>query len=121
MTKRLHRESADRAKGQGGQHTIWSVIAAGFGAMLVVSFLAPVDSISVFVGSALPQNLGWLLLAVLTAFASRGSALQVRPSRAEIVIVGCGLGWLIIATCLAAGYGNGRAVWNGFWHVMSSL
>ena len=118
MKMRSQRESAVGAKGQ-VPHTIWSVIAAVFGALMVVSFLTPVDSISVFVGTALPQNLGWLLLAVLTAFASRGSCLQVRPGRTEFVIVSCGLSWLIAVTWLASGHGNGRAVWNGFWQVMS--
>ncbi len=118
MTKRRELQSAE-TKGERRKHTIWSLIAAGFGMMLVVSFLAPVDSISVFVGSALPQNLGWLLLAVLAAFASRGSRFQVRPSRTEILCISCGLGWLIVVTWLASEHGNARAVWNGFWHVIS--
>ena len=50
---------------------LWSVISAGFGALAILSFLAPADSISVSIGSALPQNLGWLLLAALAAVASR--------------------------------------------------
>jgi len=119
MTMRPQRESAVEAKGQGAPQSFWSAVAAGFGTLVVVSFLAPVDSISVFVGTALPQNLGWLLLAVLTAIASRGSFTQVRASRTEIAIVSCGLSWLIVVTWLASGHGNGRAVWNGFWHVMS--
>lgn len=119
MTKRVSRPKVDEAKGQGGALTIWSVIAAAFGALLVVSFLAPVDSISVFVGTALPQDLGWLLLAVVTAFASRKAILQIRASRLEILVVGLGLGWLIVVTILASSHGNGRAVWNGFWQVIS--
>lgn len=119
MTKRVARAKVDEAKGQGGALTIWSVIAAAFGALLVVSFLAPVDSISVFVGTALPQDLGWLLLAMLTAFASRKGILEIRASRFEILVVGLGLGWLIAITILASSHGNGRAVWNGFWQVIS--
>ncbi len=122
MTKRLQNKPVTKVKGQDrrpGGESIWSVIAAAFGAMLVVSFLAPVDSVSVFVGTALPQNLGWLMLAALTAFASRNSYAQIRVSRTELVIVGCGLCWLIVVTWLASGHGNGRSVWNGFWQVLS--
>ena len=119
MTKKSQRASTVEAKGQGGSHTLWTVIAAGFGGLLVLSFLAPVDSVSVFLGSALPQNLGWLLLAVLAAFAGRGTFLQVRPSRTEIAVVGFGLSWLVAVTWLDSRHGNGRAVWNGFWQVMS--
>ena len=82
-----------KLKGQGGSPTIGAVVAATFGALTVLSLLAPVDSVSVFLGTALPQNLGWLLLAVLVAFANRGSFLQISPSRTEIVLIGCGLGW----------------------------
>ena len=119
MTKKTQRASTVEAKGQGTSQIIWTVIAAGFGGLLVLSFLAPVDSVSVFLGSALPQNLGWLLLAVLAAFAGRGTFLQVCPSRTEIAVVGFGLSWLVAVTWLDSRHGNGRAVWNGFWQVMS--
>lgn len=119
MIKKTQRTSTAEVKGQGGKHTIWSVVAAAFGALVVVSFLAPVDSISVFVGTALPQNLGWLLIAVLAAFAARGSFIQVQLSRTEVAIVGLGLSWLVAVTWFDSQQGNGRAVWNGFWHVMS--
>ncbi len=119
MIKKPPREAAQESKGQGGRNKIWSAIAAGFGALLVMSFLAPADSISVFIGTALPQNLGWLVLATITAFASRKSPLQVRPSRTETAIAVTGLLWLISITWITSQHGNGRAVWNGFWHVMS--
>ena len=67
----------------------------------------------------LPQNLGWLLLAALTTFASRNSIAKLRIGRTELVFVGCGLCWLIVVTWIASGHGNGRAVWNGFWQVIS--
>jgi O-Antigen ligase len=119
MSKRPQRVATVDVQGQGGSPTIWTVIAAAFGGLLVVSFLAPVDSVSVFVGTALPQNLGWLLLGMLAAFASRGSFMQIRPRRTEIVVALFGLCWLIAVTALDARHGNGRAVWNGFWQVVS--
>lgn len=119
MSKGSKHTAKSQQKGQGGSPTIGSVVAAAFGALTVLSLLAPVDSVSVFLGTALPQNLGWLLLAVLVAFATRGSCPQISPSRTEIVLISCGLGWLIAVTVLDSRHGNGRAVWNGFWQVVS--
>ena len=118
MTKSTLHKSVSTAKVD-SVTSIWLVIAAGFGALLVVSFLAPVDSVSISIGMALPQNLGWLLLAALAALASRHSRVQARVSRFELVVVCGGLCWLIAVTLLTSGHGNGRAVWNGFWQVMS--
>ncbi len=119
MTKPTLHKSVSTAKVDSGVTSIWWMIAAGFGALLVVSFLAPVDSVSISIGMALPQNLGWLLLAALAAWASRHSCVQARVSRFELVVVCVGLCWLIAVTLLTSGHGNGRAVWNGFWQVMS--
>ncbi len=119
MTKPTLHKSVSTAKVDSGVTSIWWMIAAGFGALLVMSFLAPVDSVSISIGMALPQNLGWLLLAALAAWASRHSCVQARVSRFELVVVCVGLCWLIAVTLLTSGHGNGRAVWNGFWQVMS--
>ncbi|MDX1927931.1 MAG: O-antigen ligase family protein [Pirellulaceae bacterium] len=119
MSKGSKHTATSQPKGQGGSPTIGSVVAAGFGALTVLSLLSPVDSVSVFLGTALPQNLGWLLLAVLVAFANRGAFPRISPSRTEIVLISGGLGWLIVVTVLDSRHGNGRAVWNGFWQVVS--
>ena len=106
--------------GQGGLFEYaWPIVAAGFGTLLLLSFLLPVDSISVFIGSAQPQNLGWLALAATAALLSRNSSIQVRASRFELLIVGGGLIWLLLVTWIASSRGDGRAVWNGFWQVVS--
>ena len=107
----------------------WPAIAAGVGAMVVWSLLAPVDSVSVFMGSALSQNLGWLALGACAAFASRFSATQYsavrysavrfEPTRAELTLVVSGLVWLIAVTWMSSSRGDSRAVWNGFWQVIS--
>ncbi len=109
---------ATKTAGQGRLvEFVWPAIAAGFGALLVLSFLAPADSISVFLGTALPQNFGWLMLAVAAALASRKSSIQVRVSRLEMVTICGGLIWLLVASWIASSRGDGRAVWNGFWQI----
>ncbi|HAC90598.1 MAG TPA: hypothetical protein DCF63_08175 [Planctomycetaceae bacterium] len=38
------------------QHLMWPICHAGLGVLTVWSMLQPLDSVSVFVGDALPQN-----------------------------------------------------------------
>lgn len=45
----------------------WGASAGLLGVLLVWSLLQPADATSVFQGTAIPQNLGWLVLATLTA------------------------------------------------------
>ena len=97
----------------------WPIVAAGFGTLLVLSFLMPVDSISVFIGSALPQNLGWLSLAAVAAVLSRRSSIQARTGRLELLIVGGGLVWLMLVSWIVSSRGDGRAVWSSFWQIVS--
>ncbi len=112
--------AASKTAGQGRLvKFVWPAIAAGFGALLVLSFFAPADSISVFLGTALPQNFGWLMLAVVAAFASRKSPMHARVSRWEMMTICGGLIWLLVASWIASSRGDGRAVWNGFWQIAS--
>ncbi len=115
----VHRATKQPA-GQGSlTEWSWPAIVAGLGAMLILSLLAPADSISVFIGTALPQNLGWLALAACAAFASRHSEVRFQPSRIELALVSGGLVWFIAATWMASARGDSRMVWNGFWQVIS--
>ena len=85
---------------EGGGDRLWGVSAGVFGMMLVWSLLDPVDATSVFQGEALAQNLGWLVVALLTSVASVrcgvGSAVRT-----------LGLAVAAVPRMVASGYGAG--------------
>jgi O-antigen ligase len=97
---------------------LWQVVSFGFGALVVLAFLVPVDAISVFAGESLPQNLGWLVLAVLAALAARTSMLALRLSALEIICISLAFCWLVGCTWWLSRTNDGRAVWNSFWQLM---
>lgn len=97
----------------------WGASASLLGMLLVWSLLQPVDAISVFQGTAIPQNLGWLLLATLTAAGSIACGVRYPFSSRSWCVVGAGLTWLLIATVLAGRENNPRVAWNGFWQVIA--
>ncbi len=41
---------------------LWPLVSAGFGGLVVLGFLAPCDSTSVYQGTTLPGIFGWLAL-----------------------------------------------------------
>ncbi len=86
--------------------------------MIPLAFLAPVDSVSVFLGSALPQNLGWLAIGGFVSIAAALSGRRLLNGRVNVWVVLVGFAWLVGVTCIAAQHGNARAVWNGFWQVV---
>lgn len=92
--------------------------AALFGTLLVWAFLIPADSVSVFLGEALPQNLFWMTTGVLlcTAVLCRGG---LRFSAACAAVCAVALAWLVLVTWLASDGNDPRRGWNGFWQVVS--
>lgn len=98
---------------------IWSSATFLLGTMLVWCMLAPQDSVSVFDGSAVPQNLFWLVLAVLTSLAVALVGLHFQFSGRQWLIVGGCLVWFVLATILAGRDNNPRIAWNGFWQVIA--
>lgn len=102
----------------------WPWAAAGYGGLMIVSMLVPADAVSVFRGGALPQVLGWMLLAVfasiigtLSPHSRARGPLELGPwERRLLPLV---LGWFV-AISLGHSYQlPGRAQWNGFWQVLS--
>ncbi len=106
-------ESADNAQ------RLWSAATFLLGTMLVWSMLAPQDSTSVFDGSAVPQNLFWISLAVLTSWAVCLGGWQFQFSQRQWLVLSACLLWLVVATILAGRDNNPRTAWNGFWQVIS--
>ena len=97
----------------------WGASASLLGVLLVWSLLQPVDATSVFQGAAIPQNLGWLILATLTAAACIACGVRYEFSLRSWCLVSTGLIWLVVATVLAGGDNNPRVAWNGFWQVVA--
>ncbi len=98
---------------------LWPLVSAGFGGLVVLGFLAPCDSTSVYQGTTLPGIFGWLALGVLSVAACHYSSLRVNASRFERIAAHSGLAWYVIVTMMLAAQANGRAIWNGFWQVMA--
>lgn len=94
--------------------------AALVGMLLVWAVLTPADSVSVYTGETLPQNLCWLLAGLLGAGAvSLGSGANPAASWRVQVAGYAAVIWLIIVTWLAGLHDNPRIAWNGFWQVVS--
>ncbi len=101
-----------------GGDRLWGVSAGMLGMMLVWSLLDPVDATSVFQGEALAQNLGWLVVALLTALASVRCGVGLRMGPKVWLWLLC-LGWFLGATWLAGSGNNPRVGWHGFWQVVA--
>lgn len=89
------------------------------GAMLVWCVLLPEDAVSVFIGAALPQNLGWLLTAVVVAAGVGLSQVGTQISKRQTVIALSMLSWLVVVSVMAGRGSNPRVAWFGFWQVIS--
>lgn len=101
------------------------------GATLASSVLVTADAASVFGGESLPQVLLMLLTGVVASFSSLpvtpfAPAVSSQPAGRRRWSIGAWL-WLalmlglVIATLSATWLANGRAAWNGFWHVVGLL
>lgn len=94
------------------------VAAALFGTLLVWAFLIPADSVSVFLGEALPQNLFWMTAALLLCASALFQG-GLRFSTAYVLVCAVGLAWIVLVTWLASDGNDPRRGWNGFWQVVS--
>lgn len=91
------------------------------GLVIVWSLLQPLDSTSVFDGSAQPQNLCWLMLALLVSIVQLVQRRSSPLSKLEFgSLIAVGL-WLFAVTHFAADRFNPRTGWNGAWHLLSAL
>ncbi len=120
---------SEEASRRGRRLSKWAErgIAAGIPCALVWSLLDPLDSVSVFEGSALPQNLAWLALAFLAGTClirpGGGDAAAAAPRQAWYRRAVQG-GWPIVAVWIAVGAAlaglenNPRTAWHGVWHVV---
>ncbi|MCC6512101.1 MAG: O-antigen ligase family protein [Pirellulaceae bacterium] len=89
--------------------------------VLVTSLLITGDSVSVYDGDTLPQVLLILLTGLLAGWTGQAFLPLLSGSRLSRVLF-----WLLISlllvSCLAASWrADGRAAWNGFWHVLSLM
>lgn len=93
--------------------------AAIVGAVLASSVLVTADAASVYEGASLPQVLVLLVGGVVASF----SKISPFPQRAglPLVLTTLLLGWLFLSTTSATWLANGRAAFNGFWHVSALI
>ncbi len=91
--------------------------AFSVGALLIWSLLVPADSISVFIGEALPQNLGWMLAAVLCSLSVLRGGFPY--SRFYVGVCAVTLVWLGVVSWHAGFENNARTGWYGFWQVIA--
>jgi O-antigen ligase len=88
------------------------------GGSLAWSMLQPLDSTSVFTGDAQPQNLTWLLLAVLVSLGRGWSKQSPAIKTSLFVLMALMIAWLAVVTLNAGLSCNPRTGWNGFWHLV---
>jgi O-Antigen ligase len=123
QSKRLSKQKPKETEqtSQGLQQWLRPLSLSLLGLLISWSILQPADSTSVFTGNALPQNLGYLLLALLVAGDLMANRLRNQLSRFEafcLVAIG---GWMFVVTLHATGMNNPRTVWNGFWHFIGLI
>jgi hypothetical protein len=92
-----------------------------FGLMLAWSLLQPLDSTEVFQGNALPQNLGWILLALLVSLLGLLDRSFLRVRRMELAFLGLLAAWMLVVTLRAGWHCNPRTGWHGFWHIVGLI
>lgn len=102
-------------------HVMWPICYAGLGSLVAWSMLQPGDSVSVFVGHAVPQNLGWLLLAWMVSMAVWISGSQSPLRFSEMGVLFLILVGMLFVTIHAGWHNNPRTGWNGFWHIAGLL
>lgn len=91
------------------------------GLVLAWSMFQPMDSTSVFDGSAMLQNLAWFVLAVLVSLEAVVTGRRLTLSKFELLGIVSIMAWLLMVTINASYRFNPRTGWNGFWHVVSAV
>lgn len=94
---------------------------AVLGLALAWAMIQPLDSTSVFDGSALLQNMVWILLALLVSIEHFVSDRRLRLGKVELLCLAAISLWLFIVTVNASHSFNPRTGWNGFWHLISAI
>lgn len=125
MKRRTHRQthSGQRADTQLKSHSsnrmdaITSATAGMIGAVLASSAFVTADGSSVFDGDSLPQVLAILAAALLATFSSIRLIPGFSASPALVLLLAGLLVGLGASTVCATWWADGRAAWNGFWHV----
>lgn len=92
-----------------------------FGALMAWAILQPLDSTEVYQGSGLPQNLGWILLAILVSLLGVLDGGFQRVRNFELSVLGVLILWMLVVTIRAGWFCNPRTGWHGFWHIVGLI
>ncbi len=102
-------------------HVGRSACQALLGVIIAWAMLQPLDSTSVFDGSALPQNMAWILLAILVSLDQLASKRRFALSKIELSVLLVVAVWMIVVTLRAGSSFNPRTGWHGCWHMFSGI
>lgn len=102
-------------------HRLRLAAAAIAGAVLATCVLITADATSVYQGESLAQVLLMLLAGVLASFGSIPFWPDGPRGRVKIVLLAALVGWLVVSTISATWLADGRAAWNGCWHIIGLL
>lgn len=102
-------------------HVGRTVCQALLGIIIAWAMLQPLDSTSVFEGSALPQNMAWILLAILVSLDQLASQRRFALSKVEVSVLLAVAVWMIVVTLRAGSSFNPRTGWHGCWHMLSAI
>ena len=91
------------------------------GATLSTAVLMTADSTSVYDGASLPQVLLILLTAAAASFSNLQLGVRAAAWRTRGALLAVLIGWLLLSALSATWQANGRAAWNGFWHVLALI
>lgn len=112
------RSPAGQASRQPSRQWICTYAASGLtGAALASSVLITADATSVYEGESLPQVLMLLAAGLVASFGKLLPLPEGPKARLPLALLAAIVGWLALSSISATWLANGRAAWNGFWHV----
>lgn len=120
----VSRDHSDEAGDRSGSliaHAGRTACQALLGVIIAWAMLQPLDSTSVFEGSALPQNMAWILLAVFVSLDQLASQRRFALSKVELSVLLIVALWMIVVTLHAGSSFNPRTGWHGCWHILSAI
>ncbi|MGN6547992.1 MAG: O-antigen ligase family protein, partial [Aureliella sp.] len=104
--------------GQPSRPWICTYVASGLaGAALASSVLITADATSVYEGESLPQVLMLLAAGLVASFGKLSPLPEGPKARLPLALLAAIVGWLAISSISATWLADGRAAWNGFWHI----